>query len=64
MTPRTGLDIARPSRRGFLTGGLALGASMTLPVPEHTVGAHMTHPTKPFAGSASRDGPTLPQGPR
>ncbi len=31
MTPRAGLDVPRPSRRGLLTGGLALGASMTLP---------------------------------
>ena len=31
MTPRPGHDVARSSRRGFLTGGLALGASLTLP---------------------------------
>ncbi|HWM72411.1 MAG TPA: extracellular solute-binding protein [Nocardioides sp.] len=31
MTQRPGHDIARSSRRGFLTGGLALGASLTLP---------------------------------
>jgi len=31
MIPRHGLVLPRPSRRGFLTGGLALGASMTLP---------------------------------
>jgi spermidine/putrescine transport system substrate-binding protein len=31
VTRRPGLDLPRPSRRGFLTGGLALGASMTLP---------------------------------
>ena len=31
MTQRPGHDIARPSRRGLLTGGLALGASLTLP---------------------------------
>jgi spermidine/putrescine transport system substrate-binding protein len=30
MTPAR-RDLARPSRRGFLTGGLALGASLTLP---------------------------------
>ena len=31
VTPRPGLELPRPSRRGLLTGGLALGASMTLP---------------------------------
>jgi len=31
VTPRPGHDVARSSRRGFLTGGLALGASLTLP---------------------------------
>jgi spermidine/putrescine transport system substrate-binding protein len=31
MTPPPGLGPARPSRRGLLTGGLALGASLTLP---------------------------------
>ena len=31
MTPPPGLSVTRPSRRGLLTGGLALGASMTLP---------------------------------
>jgi spermidine/putrescine transport system substrate-binding protein len=31
VTPPPGLDLPRPSRRGFLTGGLALGATMTLP---------------------------------
>ncbi len=31
MIPRHGLVLPRPSRRGFLTGGLALGASLTLP---------------------------------
>lgn len=31
MTSRPGLVLPRPSRRGFLTGGLALSASMTLP---------------------------------
>ena len=31
VTPRPGLALRRPSRRGFLTGGLALGASLTLP---------------------------------
>ncbi len=31
MTPPPGLGVTRPSRRGLLTGGLALGASMTLP---------------------------------
>ncbi len=31
MSPRPGHDVARSSRRGFLTGGLALGASLTLP---------------------------------
>ncbi len=37
MTARPGHDVLRSSRRGFLTGGPALGASLTLPVPEHTV---------------------------
>ena len=31
MTPHPRLDLARPSRRGFLAGGLALGASLALP---------------------------------
>jgi spermidine/putrescine transport system substrate-binding protein len=31
MTPGPGLELARPSRRGLLTGGLALGAALTLP---------------------------------
>lgn len=31
MTLRAGHDLARTSRRGLLTGGLALGASLTLP---------------------------------
>ncbi len=31
MTPAAGHRLARPSRRGLLTGGLALGASLTLP---------------------------------
>jgi spermidine/putrescine transport system substrate-binding protein len=31
LTSRPGLDVPRSSRRGFLTGGLALGASLTLP---------------------------------
>ena len=31
MTPGHGLGPARPSRRGLLTGGLALGASLALP---------------------------------
>lgn len=31
MNRRPGLEVPRPSRRGLLTGGLALGASLTLP---------------------------------
>ena len=31
MTPHPRRNLARPSRRGLLTGGLALGASLTLP---------------------------------
>jgi hypothetical protein len=31
MTARLGHDVPRPSRRGVLTGGLPLGASLTLP---------------------------------
>lgn len=31
MIPSAGLELPRPSRRGLLTGGLALGASLTLP---------------------------------
>ncbi|MFC7494932.1 MULTISPECIES: polyamine ABC transporter substrate-binding protein [unclassified Nocardioides] len=31
MTPRPGLEPPRPTRRGLLTGGLALGASLALP---------------------------------
>ena len=31
MSPPGGLDLPRPSRRGLLTGGPALGASMALP---------------------------------
>ncbi|MBZ5737735.1 polyamine ABC transporter substrate-binding protein [Nocardioides mangrovi] len=31
MTRRPGLELPRPTRRGLLAGGLALGASMTLP---------------------------------
>ena len=31
MTPGPGPSLPRPSRRGLLTGGLALGASLTLP---------------------------------
>ncbi len=31
MNLRPGLEVPRPARRGLLTGGLALGASLTLP---------------------------------
>jgi spermidine/putrescine transport system substrate-binding protein len=31
MTPHPRVDTARPSRRGFLAGGMALGASLALP---------------------------------